>query len=343
MTGDLDVNATTLYVNGALTISGDPTANTDNLGKVYVTGATSVSGATGLSLPTTPIRATSAARSTTTPSTTVTDNVGPLYFVGNATFSSSSGNLSIAGGKNVHAGGTFTITAPTSSSSTVPCVFGSLYSLGNISITGNAVMDTTRSVHGRRLLPPGQHRQLHRPVRAHLRRRYGRLELRLDERASPRRDDSATTSAPVDPWPTRPRRRRCSPRSSPSMATPTATTTATAGPTTSCSATCGWTATPAPATSPSTSPHLVRHCVDHHVSPAGDDREDVHQRLHQLGHPDGPDGLLHGVRQRRSVQQHLQWADKGTFTGIAIFMEAAVEVTGGTTARPGRPPTSSAR
>jgi len=142
VTGDLDVNATTLYVNGALTISGDPTANTDNLGKVYVTGATSVSGATGLSLDSTN---TSYFGNTFnhTPSTAVTDNVGPLYFVGNATFSSSSGNLSIAGGKNVHAGGTFTITAPTSSSSTVPCVFGSLYSLGNISITGNAVMDTT--------------------------------------------------------------------------------------------------------------------------------------------------------------------------------------------------------
>ncbi len=43
----------------------------------------------------------------------------------------------------MHAGGTFTITGPTSSSSTVPCVFGSLYSVGSISITGNAVMDTT--------------------------------------------------------------------------------------------------------------------------------------------------------------------------------------------------------
>jgi formylmethanofuran dehydrogenase subunit C len=142
VTGDLDVNASTLYVNGALTISGDTTSNTDDLGTAYVTGATSISGRTGLTLNS---AATSYFGSTFnhTPSTAVTDNLGPLYFVGNATFSSSSGAITIAGGKNVHAGGTFTITGPTSSSSSVPCVFGSLYSVGAISITGNAIMDTT--------------------------------------------------------------------------------------------------------------------------------------------------------------------------------------------------------
>ena len=143
VTGDLDVNATTLYVNGALTISGDTTANTDDLGTAYVTGGSIHHRAPPASRSTAPPRATSAARSTThrrlpSPTTSARSTSS-----GNATFSSSSGNLSIAGGKNVHAGGTFTITGPTSSSSTVPCVFGSLYSVGNISITGNAIVDTT--------------------------------------------------------------------------------------------------------------------------------------------------------------------------------------------------------
>ena len=142
VTGDLDVNATTLYVNGALTISGDTTANTDDLGTAYVRGAASITGSTGLTLNS---AATSYFGSTFnhTPSTAVTDNLGPLYFVGNATFSSSSGNLSIAGGKNVHAGGTFTITGPTSSSSTVPCASAPCTASATSAITGNAMVDTT--------------------------------------------------------------------------------------------------------------------------------------------------------------------------------------------------------
>jgi hypothetical protein len=141
VTGNLPITVSTLRATG-LTISGATTTITDDLGTAYVTGATAVSGRVALTTNSTATSYFGGAFSHT-PSTAVTDNLGPLYFAGNATFSSASGNLSIAGGKNVHAGGTFTITGPTSSSSTVPCVFGSLYSVGSISITGNAVVDTT--------------------------------------------------------------------------------------------------------------------------------------------------------------------------------------------------------
>ena len=110
VTGNLPITVATLRATG-LTISGATTTVTDNLGTVYVTGTTTVSGRVAL---TTNSTATSyfGGEFGHTPSTAVTDNLGPLYFVGNAAFSSASGNVTIAGGKNVHAGGTFTITGP---------------------------------------------------------------------------------------------------------------------------------------------------------------------------------------------------------------------------------------
>jgi hypothetical protein len=331
VTGDLDVNATTLYVNGALTISADPTANTDNLGKVYVTGATSVSGATGLSLDNTN---TSYFGSTFnhTPSTAVTDNVGPLYFVGNATFSSSSGNLSIAGGKNVHAGGTFTITAPTSSSSTVPCVFGSLYSLGNISITGNAVMDTTDlytgggfSLQGNTASFTDQFGPIY--VAATADWNCGSTSARLGIQTT-----SATTSAPfsADSWqdPTSP---------APMFAQIFTIDGDTNGNYDSNSgpydvvlgdvwvdgnAGTGNVAVNFSAPSSGTASTIMcpllatteKTCTNGYIN---------------LGTLTDPMVYFMECDNDGLYNNTCEWADKGTFTGIAIFMEAAVEVTGG--------------
>ena len=253
VTGNLPITVATLKATG-LTISGATTTITDNLGTVYVTGTTTVSGRVAL---TTNSTATSyfAGAFSHTPSTAVTDNLGPLYFGGNAAFSSASGNLTIAGGKNVHAGGTFTITGPTSSSNTVPCVFGSLYSVA--ASPSPATRSWTRRTCTRAVASPSRGTLPASPTSSDPStspaRRTGTAARRALVCASRRPAQRLACQRPSGP--TRPRRRRCSPRSSPLTAIRTATTTATAGPTTSCSATCGWTATPAPATWRSTSRH----------------------------------------------------------------------------------------
>ena len=75
----------------------------------------------------------------TGPTTAISDNLGPLYVTGNATFSA---NINVTG-RNVHTDGGLTISAPTSTGTTVTDNLGAIYVLGTLAISGNAVVDTT--------------------------------------------------------------------------------------------------------------------------------------------------------------------------------------------------------
>ena len=139
VSSNVTVSATTLYVGGALTISGANTAITDNLGTLYTTGSVTISGSSAL---TTASGSTSYVRgnfSHTGPTTAISDDLGPLYVTGNATFSA---NINVTG-RNVHTGGGLTITAPTSTGTTVTDNLGAVYVVGTFAISGNAVVDTT--------------------------------------------------------------------------------------------------------------------------------------------------------------------------------------------------------
>jgi hypothetical protein len=139
VTSNVTVSATTLYVGGALTISGANTAITDNLGTLYTTGSATISGTTALTTASASTSYVGGNFSHTGPSTAITDNLGPLYVVGNATFSA---NVNVSG-KAVHTGGGLSITAPTASGTTVADNFTSVWVVGTLAISGNAVMDTT--------------------------------------------------------------------------------------------------------------------------------------------------------------------------------------------------------
>ena len=137
VTGNVTVTATTLYVGGALTISGASNTITDSLGALYVTGATAVSGSTALT--TTSVYSGGTFTHTGPASPAISDGLGPFYSVGTATFS---GNVNVTT-TNVHAGSGFTITAPTGTTTSVADSFGALYVVGTAALSGNAVVDTT--------------------------------------------------------------------------------------------------------------------------------------------------------------------------------------------------------
>ena len=139
VSSNVTVSATTLYVGGALTISGATTANTDNLGTLYTTGSVTISGNTALTTASGTTSYVGGNFSHTGPSTAIADNLGPLRVNGNATFS---GAINITG-RNMRTGGGLTITGPATAGTTSAANLGAAYVVGTFAITGNAVVDTT--------------------------------------------------------------------------------------------------------------------------------------------------------------------------------------------------------
>ena len=106
VTGNVTVSASTLYVGGAMTISGATSTITDSLGALYVTGAVSVSGSPAISTASASTSYVGGAFTHAGPAATaVTDSFGPLYVGGSASFSGTVNINSSTNMPNVHTGG----------------------------------------------------------------------------------------------------------------------------------------------------------------------------------------------------------------------------------------------